>query len=128
MVVVPARLILRLLMDKLPEYLRETVDWFMGYVCMYVYWIGFILMNAWSVSRKTRGSRGRLGDRNSEDSGGVQKLYLHENLLELRVPEPELIYLTDLPGGLDVNEWIASHSKLVPTRATLRCVALRCAI
>lgn len=70
-------------MDKLPEYLRETVDWFIG---------------------KTR-------KRDRESSNDVeQKLYLQEPLLERRVPEPDLIFLTDLPGGLDFNEWLASHT------------------
>ena len=40
------------------------------------------------------------------------KLYLQRPLLELRIPEPDLIFLTDLPGGLDSNEWIALHSEL----------------
>lgn len=42
---------------------------------------------------------------------GEQKLYLQEPLLECRIPEPDLIFLSDLPGGLDYNEWLASHSK-----------------
>lgn len=41
------------------------------------------------------------------------KLYLQRPLLELRIPEPDLIFLTDLPGGLDSNEWIALHSELI---------------
>ncbi|QQP38926.1 uncharacterized protein FKW44_019644, partial [Caligus rogercresseyi] len=39
-----------------------------------------------------------------------QKLYLQEPLLERRVPEPDLIFVTDLPKGLDFNEWLASHT------------------
>ncbi len=46
------------------------------------------------------------------DAAGV-KLYMQPPLLELRVPEPELVFLTDLPGGLDNNEWMASHSQLL---------------
>jgi len=75
-------------LDKLPEYLRETVDWFMG---------------------KAR-RRGDKGDGSGGD-GEEQKLYLQEPLLETRVPpEPDLTFLTDLPGGLDFNEWLASHT------------------
>jgi len=75
-------------LDKLPEYLRETVDWFMG---------------------KTR-RRGDKGD-GAGGEGEEQKLYLQEPLLESRVPpEPDLTFLTDLPGGLDYNEWLASHT------------------
>ena len=28
-----------------------------------------------------------------------------------RIQDTELNFLTDLPGGLDFNEWLASHSK-----------------
>jgi len=73
-------------LDKLPEYLRETVDWFMG---------------------KTR-RKGDRGECATED--GEQKLYLQSPLLECRIPEPDLIFLSDLPGGLDYNEWLASHT------------------
>ena len=60
---------------------------------------------------KTR-RRGDKGDGSGGD-GEEQKLYLQEPLLECRVPpEPDLTFLTDLPGGLDYNEWLASHSKL----------------
>ena len=60
---------------------------------------------------KTR-RRGDKGDGPGGD-GEEQKLYLQEPLLECRVPpEPDLTFLTDLPGGLDYNEWLASHSKL----------------
>ena len=59
---------------------------------------------------KTR-RRGDKGDGAGGD-GEEQKLYLQEPLLESRVPpEPDLTFLTDLPGGLDYNEWLASHSK-----------------
>lgn len=71
-------------LDKLPEYLRETVDWFMG---------------------KTR-----RRDRECAGSEGERKLYLQDPLLELRIPETEINFLTDLPGGLDYNEWLASHT------------------
>ena len=46
------------------------------------------------------------------EGGAAVKLYLQRPLLELRIPEPDLIFLTDLPGGLDSNEWIALHSEL----------------
>jgi len=39
------------------------------------------------------------------------KLYLEETVLERKVPEADLRQLTDLPPGLDLNEWLASHSK-----------------
>eukprot|EP00094_Tigriopus_californicus_P002307 TCALIF_02227-PA protein Name:"Similar to Mob1 MOB kinase activator-like 2 (Drosophila pseudoobscura pseudoobscura)" AED:0.10 eAED:0.10 QI:205/0.8/0.83/1/0.6/0.66/6/603/240 len=52
-------------------------------------------------------TRGRRSDRSD---GTEQKLYLQLPLLEMRVPEPDLIFLTDLPGGLDSKEWIASHT------------------
>ena len=45
------------------------------------------------------------------EGGAAVKLYLQRPLLELRIPEPDLIFLTDLPGGLDSNEWIALHSE-----------------
>ena len=44
-------------------------------------------------------------------SDNERKLYLQDPLLELRIPETEINFLTDLPGGLDYNEWLASHSK-----------------
>ena len=60
--------------------------------------------------RKTRGRR--PGERSQGlDGDGSVKLYLQRPLLELRIPEPDLIFLTDLPGGLDSNEWIALHSE-----------------
>jgi len=75
-------------MDKLPEYLRETVDWFMG-------------------KTRRKGDRGECG---TTEDGSEQKLYLQLPLLECRIPEPDLIFLSDLPGGLDYNEWLASHT------------------
>jgi len=71
-------------MDKLPEYLRDTVDWFMG--------------------------KARKRDRECMGSDNERKLYLQDPLLELRIPETEINFLTDLPGGLDYNEWLASHT------------------
>ena len=63
------------------------------------------------IFSKTR-RRGDKGDGTGGD-GEEQKLYLQDPLLENRVPpEPDLTFLTDLPGGLDYNEWLASHSKL----------------
>ena len=40
-------------------------------------------------------------------------MHLQRPLLELRIPENDLIFLTDLPGGLDSNEWIALHSEFM---------------
>lgn len=71
-------------MDKLPEYLRDTVDWFMG--------------------------KARKRDRECMGSDNERKLYLQDPLLELRIPETEINFLLDLPGGLDYNEWLASHT------------------
>jgi len=67
----------------LPEYLRDTVDWFMG---------------------KTRGRKDR------DTSGDETKLYLQEPCLERKIPETELLSLTEIPDGLDVKEWIALHT------------------
>ena len=39
------------------------------------------------------------------------KLYLESTVLERKVPEADLRQLIDLPPGLDLNEWLASHSK-----------------
>ena len=57
--------------------------------------------------------RGRKGDRSDASDVSDQKLYLQPPLLELRVPETEIVFLTDLPEGLDNKEWIASHSKRI---------------
>lgn len=55
------------------------------------------------------GKTRKRGDK--ECSGDAeQKLYLQEPLLECRVQDSELNFLTDLPGGLDYNEWLASHT------------------
>ena len=59
--------------------------------------------------------RGKKGDGRGIDGSNV-KLYLQPPLLELRVAEPELLFLTDLPGGLDTNEWMASHSEFMIDR------------
>ena len=45
-------------------------------------------------------------------SENERKLYLQDPLLELRISENEINFLTDLPKDLDYNEWLASHSKL----------------
>ena len=56
-------------------------------------------------------SKARKRDRECMGSDNERKLYLQDPLLELRIPEMEINFLTDLPGGLDYNEWLASHSK-----------------
>ena len=38
------------------------------------------------------------------------KLYLESTVLERKIPEADLRQLIDLPPGLDLNEWLASHS------------------
>jgi len=70
-------------LEKLPEYLRDTVDWFMG---------------------KTRGRKDR--DTSCEET----KLYLQEPCLERKIPETELLSLTEVPEGLDTKEWLALHT------------------
>lgn len=71
-------------LDKLPEYLRDTVDWFMG---------------------KTRGSR-----KDRDNSGDEAKLYLQEPCLERKIPETDLLSLTEIPEGLEIKEWLALHT------------------
>ena len=56
--------------------------------------------------------KARKRDRECMGSDNERKLYLQDPLLELRIPETEINFLLDLPGGLDYNEWLASHSKL----------------
>merc|ERR1712150_313051 len=78
-------------LDKLPEYLRETVDWFMG---------------------KTF----RRGDKSEVSEITEEKLYLKEKLLRtkvtciLRSHETFISFPVDLPTGLDLNEWLATQS------------------
>ena len=50
------------------------------------------------------GAHGQYGD-------AEHKLYLESTVLERKVPEADLRQLIDLPPGLDLNEWLASHSK-----------------
>ncbi len=68
-------------------------------------------MHATGYNDPFRKTRRRPGDHRAGSSDDA-KLYLQHPLLEIRVPEPDLIFLTDLPGGLDHNEWIALHSEL----------------
>lgn len=49
------------------------------------------------------GAHGQYGD-------AEHKLYLESTVLERKVPEADLRQLIDLPPGLDLNEWLASHS------------------
>lgn len=64
------------------------------------------------------GSVGGVGGVGSSALSGAacydadHKLYLEETVLERKVPEADLRQLIDLPPGLDLNEWLASHSKL----------------
>lgn len=50
------------------------------------------------------GAHGQYGD-------AEHKLYLESTVLERKIPEADLRQLIDLPPGLDLNEWLASHSK-----------------
>nr|XP_034825640.1 MOB kinase activator-like 2 [Maniola hyperantus] len=70
-------------LERLPEYLRDTVDWFMG-----------------KARRKER----------EGEAVGDPKLYLQEALLERKLPELDMRQLVELPHGLDYNEWLASHT------------------
>lgn len=70
-------------LDKIPEYLRDTVDWFMG-----------------KTRRKDRG----------ENASDESKLYLQEPCLERKVHEDDLLSITEVPSGLDANEWHALHT------------------
>lgn len=38
------------------------------------------------------------------------RLYLQEPCLERKIPETELLSITEVPEGLDVNEWLALHT------------------
>jgi len=69
-------------LDKIPEYLRDTVDWFMG-----------------KTRRKDRG-----------ENASESKLYLQEPCLERKVHEDDLLSITEVPSGLDANEWHALHT------------------
>lgn len=60
--------------------------------------------------------KARKRDRECIGSENERKLYLQDPLLELRIPENEINFLTDLPGGLDYNEWLASHSESINTK------------
>ena len=69
-------------------------------------------MSNWFIFKKhylKHYSKARKRDREVNET--ERKLYLQDPLLELRIPENEINFLTDLPGGLDYNEWLASHSE-----------------
>lgn len=38
------------------------------------------------------------------------KLYLEDAVLERKIPDADLRQLVELPSGLDLNEWLASHT------------------
>ncbi|XP_045520655.1 MOB kinase activator-like 2 isoform X1 [Pieris brassicae] len=52
----------------------------------------------------------RKGRRKEREGEGDPKLYLQEALLERQLPELDLRQLVELPRGLDLNEWLASHT------------------
>nr|CAG4648264.1 EOG090X0E0F [Moina brachiata] len=56
-----------------------------------------------AAAKKAGGAHGPYGD-------AEQKLYLESTVLERKVPEADLRHLVDLPPGLDLNEWLASHT------------------
>ncbi|XP_023945480.1 MOB kinase activator-like 2 isoform X2 [Bicyclus anynana] len=45
-----------------------------------------------------------------EGEAADPKLYLQEALLERKLPELDVRALVELPRGLDLNEWLASHT------------------
>lgn len=53
---------------------------------------------------KTRGRKDR------DNACDETKLYLQEPCLERKIPETELLSITEVPEGLDVNEWLALHT------------------
>lgn len=72
-------------LERLPEYLRDTVDWFIG-----------------KARRKEK--------EGTETTSNDSKLYLEATVLERKLPEMDMRLLVDLPAGLDYNEWLASHT------------------
>lgn len=68
-------------MERLPEYLRDTVVWLMG--------------------------RGKRKETSLEEQ---PKIYLEDQVLECTVTEGTLKELVALPLGLDYNEWLAFHT------------------
>jgi len=54
---------------------------------------------------KTRGRKDR-GENVQEES----KLYLQEPCLEIQIQENDLLSITEVPNGLDSNEWLALHT------------------
>lgn len=64
-----------------------------------------------SLCRKAR-RKEREGAENS--TSGDSKLYLEAPVLERKLlNELDMRMLVDLPAGLDYNEWLASHSKII---------------
>lgn len=53
---------------------------------------------------KTRGRKDR------EYANESSKLYLQEPCLERKIQEDELLSITEVPDGLDANEWLALHT------------------
>merc|ERR1712141_480296 len=56
------------------------------------------------------GGKARKRDRDAMGSENERKLYLQDPLLNLKISENEIHFLTDLPNDLDYNEWMASHT------------------
>jgi len=54
------------------------------------------------------GKTGRKRDR--EYASETSKLYLQEPCLERKIQEEELLSITEVPDGLDANEWLALHT------------------
>lgn len=53
---------------------------------------------------------GQAGGAHGPYGDAEQKLYLESTVLERKIPEADLRQLVDLPPGLDLNEWLASHT------------------
>lgn len=67
--------------------------------------------------------KARRKDREGSDTPtqSDSKLYLESTVLERKFPDIDFKLLVDLPGGLDYNEWLASHSKLEVCCLVCRC-------
>lgn len=60
--------------------------------------------------------KARRKEKEGADAGAPtsdSKLYLEKAVLERKLPELDMKTLVEIPSGLDFNEWLASHSKLL---------------
>ncbi|ODM95088.1 MOB kinase activator-like 2 [Orchesella cincta] len=80
-------------MDKLPEYLRDTVEWFLGK----------------TRRRRESASASLLEPEAHEVHHDERKLYLESALLETLVSLADLEPLVKKPIGMNENEWMATQ-------------------